>query len=115
MLGRRHAMDMAPGAKGTIGYDAQTKFGAGILYDDGVAFAYVHTPEEGTAPRLAEGGSRRWRTLRASNKDSERFTGNTPVRIVVAQLAPQTQPRNLMNLVSKNLVLRPGNQSIGGT
>lgn len=108
--------DLAGGAPRKIGYDAQTKYGAGVLYDDGVAFPYVHTPEAGTAQPLRE--SPRWpgwATLRASNKDSEHFTGNIPVRIVVAQLAGQTQPNNLKNLMSRRLLLRPGNQSLGGT
>lgn len=116
MLGRRYAMDLAAGARGKIGYDPQTKFGAGALYDDGVAFAYTHTPEEGMAPALrAPHASLRWATTRASNKDSEHNTGNIPVRIVVAQLAGQTQPNNLRNLLSKPLLLSPGSQSIGRT
>lgn len=121
MLGRRMDIDLAGGAPRKIGYDAQTKFGAGALYDDGVAFAYMHTPEEGSAPSLREVEQDgppnyfRWRTLRASNKASEHNTGNIPVRIVVAQLAGQTQPNNLKNLLSKPLLLSPGSQSLGRT
>lgn len=121
MLGRRYTQDLAPGPRLKIGYDAQDKFGAAALYDDGVAFAYVHTPEEGTAPSLRDVEQDgpptyfRWRTLRASNRDSEHNIGNIAVRIVVAQLAGQTQPNNLKNLLSKQLLLSPGSQSLGRT
>jgi hypothetical protein len=106
MLGRNPSVDRADGAPAHPGYDAQTKFGAGILYDDGVAFAYVHAQER-KAPY--------WTTLHASNKESEHNIGNMPVRIVVAQLANQTQARNLKTLVSQRITLRPGSQSLGGT
>lgn len=105
MLGRNQKSDRSTGAPDHPGYDRIDKFGALNLYDDGVAFAYTH---------VIEARPPYWSTLRASNKDSERFTGNLPIRIVVAQLASQTQARNLKTLVSQPLVLRPGNQSLGG-
>jgi hypothetical protein len=105
VLGRSPNRDRATGAADRPGYDAQTKFGAGVLYDDGVAFAYTRTP-------LSRFG---WMTLWASNKPSEHNIGNTLPRIVVAQLAGQTQPHNLKKLLSRPINLRPGNQSIGGT
>jgi hypothetical protein len=115
VLGRGYTQDQAPGVRGKIGYDAIGKFGAGNLYDDGVAFAYVHTIDEGVAPSLRSSPRRpRWATLQASNKPAEHFTGNIAVRIVVAQLAGQTQPNNLKHLISRSLVLRPGSQSLGG-
>lgn len=116
MLGRNMDRDLAGGAPRKIGYDPQTKFGAGVLYDDGVGFAYTHTPDAGVAqPLRADPRWPGWATLRASNKDSEHNIGNIPVRIVVAQLGKQTQPSNLRNLLSKQLLLSPGSQSLGGT
>lgn len=106
MLGRSPSLDRPDGAPAHPGYDAQSKFGAGVLYDDGVAFAYTHTPEN-VAPY--------WNTTQAANKPSEHNIGNMPVRIVVAQLASQTQARNLKTLMSQTIQLRPGNQSLGGT
>jgi len=106
VIGRSRDADMATGAPGRPGYDAQTKFAAGALYDDGVAFPWTHVPQE-TRPAF-------WHNSKVSNKTSEHNIGNMPVRIVVAQLAPPTQARNLKNLISRPLVLRPGNQSLGG-
>ena len=109
MIGRDRDLDMATGARGRPGYDAQTKFGAGALYDDDVAFAWVHVKPQARQVRS-------WiQTSKVSNREAEHNTGNMPVRIVVAQLPGQTRPRNLKNLVSRPLVLRPGNQSLGGT
>jgi hypothetical protein len=112
----RHAkeIDMPSGAPGRPGYDAQTKFGAGALYDDDVGFAWVHATL--TRPAIATARNVRWNQMsKVSNRVSEHNIFNMPVRIVVAQLAPQTLPSNLKNLVSRRLVLRPGNQSLGGT
>jgi hypothetical protein len=106
VIGRHRDVDMATGAPGRPGYDAQTKFGAGALYDDCVAFPWVHAPEE-TRPAF-------WHTSKVSNRTAEHNIGNMPVRIVVAQLPPPKSPRNLKNLISRPLVLRPGNQSLGG-
>jgi hypothetical protein len=101
-------IDMATGAPGRPGYDAQNKFGAGALYDDDVGFAWVHTKPQ--AHRVSS-----WIQMsKVSNRMAEHNTGNMPVRIVVAQLARPTLPSNLKNLVSHRLVLRPGNQSLGG-
>ena len=110
MIGR-HAkeIDMATGAPGRPGYDAQDKFGAGALYDDDVGFAYTHVKPQA---RLV----RSWiQTSKVSNRAAEHNIFNMPVRIVVAQLPTLTRPSNLKNLVSRRIVLRPGNQSLGGT
>jgi hypothetical protein len=99
VLGRSNQLDRSTGALDRPGYDHIGKFGAGALYGDIVAFAYTDAPQNS----------------KVSNKESEHFIGNMPVRIVIAQLAGQTQPRNLKTLVSQRIVLRPGNQSLGGT
>jgi len=107
----RHAkeLDMSTGAPGRPGYDAQTKFGAGALYDDDVGFAWVHTKPWSPVVRS------HIQMSKVSNRASEHNIFNMPVRIVVAQLPTLTRPSNLKNLVSRRLVLRPGNQSLGGT
>lgn len=105
MIGRDREMDLATGALKRPGYDAQDKFGAGALYGDAVALSWTNpTPARPF-----------WGISKVSNKPSEHNIGNMPVRIVVAQLPAQTRPRNLRNLVSRPLRLRPGNQSLGGT
>jgi hypothetical protein len=106
VIGRQRELDMATGARGRPGYDAQDKFGAGTLYEGEVAQPWTLTPR---ASRPF------WSTSKVSNKPAEHNIGNMPVRIVVAQLPAQTRPRNLNHLVSRRLVLRPGNQSLGGT
>lgn len=94
MIGRNHIQD-SPWPP----LDAQGKFGAGTLYHRVVAWDYQLEPQY----------------LRASNKDSEHFIGNLPVRIVVAQLAGQTASTDMPRRISNRAYLRPGNQSIGGT
>lgn len=101
MIGRSYVQDGKWPA-----YDAQDKFGAGALYAMPVQRAYDLTP---WAP--APG----WITLSASNKPSEHNTYNGPRFIPVAQLAGQTAPPNLRNLISYRAYLRPGSQSLGGT
>jgi len=101
-------IDMATGAPGRPGYDAQTKFGAGALYDDDVGFAWTHVKPQARTVRS-------WiQTSKVSNRIAEHNIGNMPVRIVVAQLPRPTRPSNLRNLISRPLILRPGNQSLGG-
>ncbi len=114
MIGRHpKEIDMATGAPGRPGYDAQDKFGAGALYDDDVALSYMRVAER---PAIATKDNVRWNQMaKVSNRMVEHNLGNMPVRIVVAQLPGQTRPGNLKNLVSRRLVLRPGNQSLGGT
>jgi hypothetical protein len=87
-------------------YDAQDKFGAATQYLLQVQRPYDLTPR---APRPY------WSTTNASNKPSEHNTFNGPRFIPVAQLAAQTSPPNLRNLISYRAQLRPGNQSLGGT
>ncbi len=99
MLGRRHDLDRPGGAADAPGYDRLDKFGAGVLYEPVVKLGFLASPQN----------------LHASNKPSEHNTGNIPIRIVVAQLAGQTQPPALKRMISQRLVLRPGNQSLGGT
>ncbi len=100
---------MATGAPGRPGYDAQTKFGAGALYDDDVAFAWVHTKPASRTVRS------HIQMSKVTNRAAEVNVFNMPVRIVVAQLPPLTRAGNLKNLVSRPLRLRPGNQSLGGS
>ena len=99
MLGRSRHADRSTGAPDHPGYDQLDKYGAAVLYKPGVKDAYLAAPQN----------------LTASPKASEHNTGNIPVRIVVAQLAGQTQPPALNRMISRRIVLRPGNQSIGGT
>lgn len=98
MLGRRHDIDRSPGAADKIGYDPIGKFIAGALYG-ATALQFTRFPQN----------------LHASNKPSEHNIGNIPVRIVVAQLAGQTDLRHLKRITSRRIVLRPGNQSLGAT
>lgn len=99
MLGRNAMRDRPTGAADRPGYDLQYAMGAGVLYDDDVAAAYTNAPMN----------------LHASNKPSEHNIANMLPRIVVAQLAPQTQNKQLKKTISRTITLRPGNQSIGGT
>lgn len=86
--------------------DARSRFGADFQYQERARAAYALTP--GASPPY-------WITLNASNKASEHNIQNYRPVINVAQLAPQTQPPNLKNLISYRALLRPGNQSLGGT
>jgi hypothetical protein len=53
--------------------------------------------------------------LKASSKRSEVNTRNTRLRITVAQLAPQRQPRGLKTIISHRIHLPRGSSSLGGT
>lgn len=99
MIGRDHNLDRATGAADRPGYDPLGLDGAGALYGRGVKLKYLEAPQN----------------LHASNRPSDTNIANIPVRIVVAQLAPQTQPRGFRKTLSHRIVLRPGNQSLGGT
>ncbi len=99
MIGRVHARDRSTGASDQPGYDPLGRYGAGVLYAAGVKLKHLQAPQN----------------LTASPRPSETNIGNMPVRIVVAQLAPQTQSRLFQKMLSRPVVLRPGNQSLGGT
>jgi hypothetical protein len=86
--------------------DAVDRFGAGTLYREDIARPFRLTPL--AAPPF-------WSTLNASNKASEHNPYNVLPRIVVAQLAGQTTAPDLSRRISHRIVLRPGNQSLGGT
>lgn len=101
MIGRSVAQDRAFPA-----YDAQDKFGASTQYALRVQRPYDLTPRA-ELPY--------WATLHASNKVAEHNIANGPRFIPVAQLANQTRPPNLRNLISHRAFLRPGSQSLGGT
>lgn len=73
--------------------------GADTLYEPGKFLKYRESPQN----------------LHASNRPSDTNISNIQVRVVVAQLAPQTQSRAYKRTLSRRIVLRPGNQSLGGT
>jgi hypothetical protein len=98
VLGRVTDKDRATGVPDHAGYDAIGKFGAGALYG-ATALQWSRFPQN----------------LQSANKPSEHNIGNIQVRIVVAQLGSQTQARAYKKTLSRRIVLRPGNQSIGGT
>jgi hypothetical protein len=99
LLGRSHARDRSTGAPDQPGYDPLGVDGAGVLYERGVKLKYLEAPQN----------------LHASNRPSDTNIANIPVRIVVAQLAPQTIARGYSKTLSRRIVLRPGNQSLVGT
>ena len=99
MIGRRENQDQPTGAPDRPGYDALGLDGAGVLYARMVSRAYREAPQN----------------LHASNRLSDTNIANIPVRVVVAQLAPQTTARAYKKTLSRRIVLRPGNQSLGGT
>jgi hypothetical protein len=98
VLGRVHSRDRAPGAVDQVGYDRLGVMGAGALYG-ATALQWSRFPQN----------------LHASNKPSEHNIANMLPRIVVAQLGTQTHPPALKRTISRSIVLRPGNQSIGAT
>lgn len=101
MIGRSLAQDLPRPV-----LDPQTRFGADSQYARKAAYPYSLTPWE-PVPY--------WATTQASNKPSEHNIQNTSPRLVVAQMAPQTSPPNLRNLISHRAFLNPGNQSLGRT
>jgi hypothetical protein len=98
MIGRDHNQDRQTGAADEPGYDDIGAMGAGVLYEPDVKLKFLRAPQN----------------LTASNKPSETNVLNMLPRIVVAQLAPQTQPRQLKKTVSRRIALPRNNQSLGG-
>ena len=99
MLGRDKDQDRAGGDSDQAGFLAVGFTTASPLYERGKFLKYREAPQN----------------LTASPRPSETNISNMPVRVVVAQLAPQTQSRAFKKMLSRPLVLRPGNQSLGGT
>lgn len=101
MMGRKRDQDTwRPG----IG--AMTDMGADVLFRTPVARAYISN-NTGANPRNA--------VLKVSNKPSEHNISKMPIVLVVRNMGAPTRPRLTNRILSRRVVLRTGNQSLGGT